>query len=78
MKTVTLTLPELFLLVGTRALLGAGVGLLISKRLTDQERETAGSVLVGIGLLTTIPLAFEVLGKTTNEESGVSTPSANS
>jgi len=63
MKTVTLTIPELFLLVGTRALLGAGVALLIAKRLTDQQRETAGTVLVGIGLLTTVPLAFEVFGK---------------
>ena len=63
MKTVTLTFPELFLLVGTRVLLGAGVALLIAKRLTDQQRETAGMVLVGIGLLTTVPLAFEVFGR---------------
>ena len=64
MKTVTLTLPELFLLVGTRALLGAGVALLIAKRLTEEQRQTAGTVLAGIGLLTTIPLALEVIGKT--------------
>ena len=64
MKTATLTLPELFLLVGTRALLGAGVALLIAKRLTEEQRQTAGTVLAGIGLLTTIPLALEVLGKT--------------
>jgi len=63
MKTVTLTFPELFLLIGTRVLLGAGVALLIAKRLTDQQRETAGTVLVGIGLLTTVPLAFEVFGR---------------
>jgi hypothetical protein len=63
MNTVTLTFPELFLLVGTRALLGAGVALLIAKRLTDEQRETAGTVLVGIGLLTTVPLALEVFGK---------------
>ena len=67
MKTVTLTIPELFLLVGTRALLGAGVALLIAKRLTDQQRETAGTVLVGIGLLTTVPLAFEVFGRAKSE-----------
>ena len=63
MKTVTLTFPGLFLLVGTRVLFGAGVALLIAKRLTDQQRETAGTVLVGIGLLTTVPLAFEVFGR---------------
>ena len=64
MKTVTLTFPELFLLVATRALLGAGIALLVARRLTDQQRRTAGTVLAGIGLLTTIPLALEVMGKT--------------
>ena len=63
MKTVTLTFPELALLVGTRAMLGAGIALLIAKRLTDPQRETAGIVLAGVGLLTTVPLAFELLGK---------------
>ena len=64
MKTVTLTFPELLLLVATRAMLGAGIAFLISKRLSDLQRETAGLVLTGIGIITTIPLAFEVLGKT--------------
>ncbi len=67
MKTVTLTFPELLLLVGTRAMLGAGIGLLIAKRLTDQQREIAGIVLAGVGLITTIPLAFEVIGKSKTE-----------
>ncbi|MEA3209555.1 MAG: hypothetical protein QOE70_2612 [Chthoniobacter sp.] len=67
MKTVTLTLPELFLLVGTRAMLGAGIALLIAQRLNDAQRQTAGTVLTAIGLLTTVPLAFEVLGKTQGE-----------
>jgi hypothetical protein len=64
MKTVTLTFPELLLLAGTRALLGAGIALLVSRRLSDPQRETAGVVLTAVGVLTTIPLAFEVLGKT--------------
>ena len=68
MKTVALSIPELFLLIGTRVLLGAGVALLIAKRLTDQQRVTAGTVLAGIGLLTTVPLAFEVLGKLKADE----------
>jgi len=64
MKTVTLTFPELLLLVGTRALLGAGIALLVSKHLSDPQREAAGLVLTAVGILTTIPLACEVLGKT--------------
>jgi hypothetical protein len=63
MKNVTLTYPELFLLVGTRALLGAGIALLLARRLSDEQRETAGAVLTAIGVLTTVPLAFEVFGK---------------
>ena len=67
MKTVTLTFPELFLLVATRAMLGAGIALLLARRLSDAQRETAGTLLTAIGVLTTVPLAFEVLGKSTRE-----------
>ncbi len=63
MRTVTLTFPEMVLLVGTRAMLGAGLALLLAKRLTDSQRETAGAVLTAIGVLTTVPLTIEVLGK---------------
>ena len=67
MKTVTLTFPELFLLVATRAMLGAGIALLLARRLSDAQRETAGTLLTAIGVLTTVPLAFEVLGKSTRD-----------
>ncbi len=67
MKTVTLTFPELFLLVGTRALLGAGIALLLARRINDEQRATAGTLLTAIGILTTVPLAFEVLGKSARE-----------
>jgi len=63
MKTVTLTLPEIGLLAGTRAALGAGVGLLLSERLGREQRQAVGWTLLVIGLITTIPLAFEVFGK---------------
>jgi hypothetical protein len=63
MKTVILTLPEIALLAGTRAALGAGVGLLLSERLNSEQRQSVGWTLVAIGLLTTIPLALEVFGK---------------
>jgi hypothetical protein len=63
MKTTTLTIPELILIAGTRALLGAGLALLISNRLTVEQRQTAGVVLTAVGVLTTIPLAAEALGK---------------
>jgi hypothetical protein len=63
MKTTTLTIPELILIAGTRALLGAGLALLISNRLTAEQRQTAGVVLTAVGILTTFPLAAEAFGK---------------
>jgi hypothetical protein len=63
MRTTTLTFPELILIAATRGLLGAGIALLIAKRLTEEQRETAGTILTAIGLLTTVPLALEAFGK---------------
>ena len=62
MKTVRLTLPEIALLAGTRAALGAGVGLLLGERLNRDQRQAVGWTLLVVGLLTTIPLALEVFG----------------
>ena len=64
MTTVTeLRLPELGLLVGTRAMLGAGVALLLADKLGDDTRRGVGWTLVAVGALTTIPLAMLVLGR---------------
>ncbi len=63
MKTVRLTLPEIALLAGTRAALGAGVGLLLGEKLKPEQRQAVGWTLLAVGLLTTIPLALEVFGK---------------
>lgn len=68
MNTVTLTLPEIGLLAGTRAALGAGVGLLLSERLGREQRQAVGWTLLVIGLITTIPLALEVFGKRDSED----------
>lgn len=58
-----ITLPELALIGGTRAALGAGLGLLLANRLNRDQRMAAGWALVAVGALSTIPLAIEVLGK---------------
>jgi len=63
MRTTTLTLPELGLIAATRAMLGAGIALLVAPRLSDQQRETAGLILTAVGAITTVPLAMEILGK---------------
>lgn len=63
MKEKILTIPELVLIAGTRMALGAGVALLISDRLNKDQRKGAGWALLGLGALTTVPLALEVAGK---------------
>jgi hypothetical protein len=54
------TAPELALIAGTRGMLGAGIGLLVASRLSNDQRRILGRVLVAIGAITTIPLAFQV------------------
>ncbi|MBI2677899.1 MAG: hypothetical protein HYX28_03875 [Candidatus Koribacter versatilis] len=58
-----LTLAEIFLIGGTRVALGMGVGLLLSGRLSNDQRRAAGIALAVVGGLTTIPLALNVLSK---------------
>src|SRR5215831_439307 len=58
-----LTLPEIGLIAATRGLLGAGIALLLADKLSAEQRNAVGWTLVGVGALTTIPLALEVFGK---------------
>ena len=58
-----LTVPEIILIAGTRVALGAGIGLLLSTRLSNDQRKAAGLALALVGGLTTIPLAIGVIGK---------------
>jgi len=63
MQEKSLTIPELVLIAGTRVALGAGVGLLIGDRLGRDARKGAGWALLGMGVLTTIPIVVGLLGK---------------
>ncbi|KLN57282.1 hypothetical protein [Variovorax paradoxus] len=63
MFTTEIHLPELALLAGTRGALGAGVGLLLSDRLSKEQRRNIGWTLVAVGVLTTIPLAAMLFGR---------------
>ena len=57
----TVTLPELGLIAGTRAALGAGIGLLLADRRRDDQRRAVGWTLLAVGVLSTIPLATQVI-----------------
>lgn len=63
MKETRLTFPEVALIAGTRAVGGAGLGLLLANRLSDSQRRAVGWTLLLVGALTTVPLALEVFGK---------------
>jgi hypothetical protein len=63
MYETKITLPELGLVGGTRAVLGLGLGLLLAGRLSDDQRRAVGWSLFLVGALSTIPLAIDVLGK---------------
>ncbi len=55
-----LTIADFILIAGTRVALGAGIGLLFSTRLNNDQRKAAGVALAVLGGLTTIPLALNV------------------
>ncbi len=61
MKKINLTLPELALIAGTRAVLGGGLALLIGDRLNKRQRKTVGWAMFLTGAVTTIPLGIFVL-----------------
>ena len=64
----TVTLPEIGLIAGTRAALGAGIGLLVADRLNDDQRRAVGWTLLAVGVLSTIPLfAHVILGQESAE-----------
>jgi hypothetical protein len=63
MKTSALTLPEIALIGATRGMLGAGIALLLGPQLSPNTREKLGWALVGIGVISTFPLAYDVLSK---------------
>lgn len=63
MKRASLTIPEIGLIAGTRAAGGAGIALLLGDRLKPEQRRRVGWTLLAIGIITTIPLVADVVGK---------------
>ena len=58
-----MSLPELILWTGTRVALGVGIGMLVSRGLSNDARKAAGIALTVVGGLTTIPIAMSFRGK---------------
>jgi hypothetical protein len=68
MKRLNLPAPAFFFIVATRALLGAGIGLLVSDKLPRRRRRAVGATLVGIGALTTIPAILSLMRSSTSAD----------
>jgi hypothetical protein len=65
---LVLTPPLLGFIVGTRAALAFGLGLLLSERIPKSRRRAVGLTLVALGAATTIPAAMTVLGRRVSSE----------
>jgi hypothetical protein len=61
MKTVVLDVPELAMVVATRAALAAGIALWLSERLPVERRRAIGGALFAVGAATTIPAVLAVV-----------------
>jgi hypothetical protein len=59
-KRVELPVPEIGILAVTRAMLGAGVGLMVAEKLSERQRKVIGRTLFLIGVLSTIPLVKDI------------------
>src|SRR5439155_5675550 len=60
--------PLLGFIVGTRAALAFGLGLLLADRIPESRRRTIGLPLLGIGAATTIAAAMAVCGRRDRSE----------
>jgi hypothetical protein len=62
-KKPEVTLPDLALIVGTRAMFAAGLALLLADKLPKDQRKAVGWTLTLVGAVTTIPLAINLFIK---------------
>jgi hypothetical protein len=58
MERRSLSIPEIAIIAGTRGALGAGLGLLLSDFMSREQRRAVGWSLLGVGVLSTIPIAI--------------------
>jgi len=60
-RSVSLRIPEIGFIAGTRGALGAGLGLLVADRLNHRQQKRLGWVLLTIGAVTTVPIIVNVI-----------------
>jgi len=70
MKRTALSIPEIALIGGTRAALGAGVALILGSRLNEDQRKAVGWTLLAVGAITTVPIAVQLIRSQMNSDGG--------
>ncbi len=73
MNRTPLSLPEIGLIAGTRAMFGAGLGLLLADRLSNEQRRAVGWTLLAVGAITTVPILTGVVRGMHKEGEGAGT-----
>jgi len=61
MREHNVTMPQLGMIALTRAMMGAGIGMLIADRIDEKKRKAIAIPLVALGALSTVPLAISVM-----------------
>jgi hypothetical protein len=69
MNRTPLSIPEIAIIGGTRAALGAGLALLVADRLKNDQRRAIGWTLFAVGAITTIPIVVQVLRSQQDDDS---------
>ena len=67
MEHANLPLPEIEMIVGTRAVLGMGLGFLLAANCPQPTRKQLGWALFLFGMLTTIPLRCDVFRRSSTQ-----------
>ena len=73
-RRATVPLPELGLIAATRAMLGAGIALLLAGRIAPRRRRAVGWTLAAIGVLTTPALIRDAFGRHTEDPAAPQRP----
>ena len=68
---LTLTPQLLGFVVGTRAVLAFGAGLLLADRIPQPRRKTIALAMIGFGVATTFPAARAVLARRSRDTESV-------
>jgi hypothetical protein len=63
MRTLDLSIPELAFIAATRGMAGVGIGLLLADHVPPEARKPVALTLLAIGVLTTLPIAATVIGR---------------